>query len=435
MILQKKNKLYILPFIWLLAATMAQLMRAVPLSNNSRYLILMFFLFLLALIRGYHRHDVSLPYKTYGNDIGWLSFLLVIMSIIPLYKGFIFQNLELKLAIKWILLLFTIPAVFRRYRPLPNETVFILIALALLAYFILVPSAYKESVDYHEFVFERSAELNRFQGIFGNPIILASYAFVLTTFSIALVSQRSSALAKLLLILVLLEAGYIYFRTINRQNLLFIISHIVQLVIVQCLIRTRRNKWIITGKRSFIATVFFAIILLSVSGFLIGTDNRLVKRQMGFWKDRFNTVDQQISTESGRMVTIKNGLYIIAQNPVLGTGYGMVKVALNSAGMRVSSVHNTPIQLLASGGLFAGLLWYILLFLKIPLCLYRSKNKENSGLVFLTGYACIFIQTIYESVLHKEHFFLYISLWALYTAMMNSRYSLSVRQKGNTCLS
>ena len=412
---------YTLPFIWLLAAFIAPLLKTFPLNDFIRYLIMMSFLMILVVVRFFKPSGIVLPFKSYGKFVAWLIILFVMMSLIPLYNGYVFQNLELRLAIKWMILLFTLPVIFGRFKTKPNETIFILVSLVLLTYFIFMPSAYIEPTGYYDYIIARSAELNRYQGIFGNPIVLASYAFVLSTFCIALQNTNSSRLAKMLTAVVVMAAFYIYFLTINRQNLLFLTSNIVQLFIIRCLHKTDKNTLVFSGEKAVISAFLLAFVFVFAIGYVIETNNQFIMKQLGFWKQRF----QYVSLQSGRMETIKNGLTLIFDNPILGTGYGMVQVALKSGGLRISSVHNTFLQFMASGGLFFGLMGYFFLFIRLPYDLFLSTKNDKGGLVFVVGYTCIFIQSMFESVLHKEHFFVYLSLWALYAAMNNKFASIS----------
>jgi hypothetical protein len=77
------------------------------------------------------------------------------------------------------------------------------------------------------------------------------------------------------------------------------------------------------------------------------------------------------------------------------------------------------VQFLASGGLFFGSIAFFILFIGLPYDLFMSTKHDKGGLVFVAGYTCIFIQSMVESVLHKEHFFVFISLWAFYASFRN----------------
>jgi hypothetical protein len=405
---------------WFLTVFSAVLLKAFVLPGTIRhsFIVPILGIFLLwRILKG--KTSINLE-NSYSKCIILFALLVFFMSLITVFTGNPIDFPECRLGFKWVILLSVVPVLGFCDRVGKSSNLYFTITVLMMIYIAFVPSAYNEDIEYTYEVLSRSAELNRYTGIFFNPIYLASYIFVMFTFLLSLYENVNLKFKNALYLSVLGFVFYIYFITMNKQNILFFLVNIYQISIL-ILYRNKTNINIkLFDPRVFkyiLASIFLIIILVA---YLFFFDSEILLSKVDFWNQRLST----IYTQARRYSTMDNGLLLIYENPFWGVGYGMVPSTLRGLNLRGSSVHNTVLHLMASGGIFFGFSLYFILFFRLPFVLFSKFKKNYGNGIFLIGFICIFIQSLFESLMHKEHFFLYFGLWAFYVFVINGKQNI-----------
>ncbi len=406
---------YLVFYYFILVMFISQLLKPFYIQDLYRDSILICTLLIIVILRIFKTRKTTLPFLDYNKFIFLIMLFAFLVSLKPILIGYVINNQDLKMIYKWSVILFSMPVFIYSFDKNMNINYVIVLFLLLIIFFVFAGSAY------HDIAYS-FANKYRYMGIFNNSIMLSSYIFLLSTVAIAFVDKQHDVFKFLVILFTLVFSIYIYMITVNKQNLLLFTGFVCQICIL-LLFRQNLSSRFMLKKDNFIILLLFCFFIFFV-GFLFFDSIYSVLDQglFNFWKQRlyFNSMLDLFNV--GRLVTIENGIEIIAKKPFLGTGYGMIHEYLYSANARPSTVHNTPIHLMATSGIFLGLFGYFIIFIYFPFKMFFSSIQDRGGLIFIIGYICFFIQSLFESVIHKEHFYVYLSMWILYIMYINKFY-------------
>ena len=183
-----------------------------------------------------------------------------------------------------------------------------------------------------------------------------------------------------------------------------------------------RSRSAADGLVRFAGLALAFIALVTVTAALLGTDTRAL------YGDRFRDLNSaygvlgsgnaslsSLTSGEERALLNRAGIDLFLSNPLTGVGAGNVEPAMTAYGLRPKAVHNTYIELAATGGLFGLALIGCLLFFTINAARAApSLNNEQWGLIL--GGLTILVASLVVTLLYSFMLIMAIVLLASATS-------------------